>query len=161
MSKRFAALIRTLLLGSIAAESCTYLPTEAIVSLDTDLPSAQPVEIFATVNRPGSQLTKIQARWVRGASSSFDGGVPIVFPASFTVVPAENEPRDTPVEVHITANVAPVTSTDRAYSIHRLARFRLTPRQPTSVRIFLAERRCDLFAGRVRLDGQHYKLHVR
>jgi hypothetical protein len=136
-----------LLLAFVAA--CVFSATEVLVTLETDAPPHRPMTVTVTVRRgtstsgPGEQRVFVRRVGAESVDSLRDGGVGdagyrlIDFPSSFAIVPREGEPRDDSVTVLFEATVGATASDEIPVVFRRVARFRFTPRTPTTLPIFL------------------------
>ncbi len=111
--------------------ACRYPATEVLVVIDSDAPADRVLTLSATV--VGSDAADGGNRmWVRGASAS--GG--ITLPASFGVTPRAAGAAEA-ITLRVEASLAAGARGEPAVRFLREARFRLSPRNPGVLRIFL------------------------
>jgi hypothetical protein len=133
---RFARI--ALLLALAAVASCTYRATEVLVIVDTDIPVSQQLALRITSRRGAATITSATPPDRSFVVGPGDAGAGL--PASFAIVPHEGDPLDSLVTLRVEAQSG-------AIALRRTARFRFTPREPTTVRIFLTLRCASAVSG--------------
>ncbi|MDP3279138.1 MAG: hypothetical protein Q8Q09_28360 [Deltaproteobacteria bacterium] len=128
LSRRHRALVTV---GWFALCGCRFAPTQVEVTLDSDAPIERVLTLTASVSRGSEPNASARVfRWTRGAQG-------ISLPASFTVVPAEGQPKDDLVTMVVEATLEPRGVGDTTVRFRRLARWRLQPQVPSRLRLFL------------------------
>lgn len=121
------------LLGSIALASCTFEPTQVVVTVDTDLPPSVAASMHFCVS-PADGGSPLCTEIIRGSRRP-DGGL-ATLPGSFTVRPRDGAGRDDDVSVLV--ELRPLDLTRAA--LRRTLRFRFVPRRSLQTRVFLSAR---------------------
>ncbi len=113
------------------AGACTYPSTEVLVVVDTDMPVSQQLTVSITTRRGASDITTATRPDRTFVVGGRDAGIGL--PASFAIVPHDGDPRDSLVTLRVEARSGAIV-------LRRIARFRFTSRQSTTVPVFLTLR---------------------
>jgi hypothetical protein len=123
---------RPLLLLVAALCGCASKPTQVIVTLDTDAPASQRLEVRVTLAGAGHNDASVAQSWVRG-----EGRPPFSLPSSFSAIPAAGAARNARVTLWVDATLRSADRPPVEVSVRRAAAFAFQPNVTQYLLIFV------------------------
>ncbi|MFO0561990.1 MAG: hypothetical protein U0269_28515 [Polyangiales bacterium] len=125
---------RSLALVAMMAVGCKK-PTAILVTVDTNIPTARPLELTARIAESDEGAISGNQLWSRGVSVRRDT---LAFPASFTIRPRPGDSRGGTITVWLDVNALPWTGSMDTMRFTKKLRVAFTPGQIVRVPVFLA-----------------------
>jgi hypothetical protein len=111
---------------------CASKPTQVIVTLDTDAPASQRLEVRVTLAGAGHNDASVAQSWVRG-----EGRPPFSLPSSFSAIPAAGAARNARVTLWVDATLRSADRPPVEVSFRRTAAFAFQPNVTQYLLIFV------------------------